>query len=244
MGTGIVACRGIQPKVNNLRGAKMEEVTLDDMLEVLGNPTRRRILEMLALEKHYPLQISKELKVSQQAVAKHLQVLERHNLVECKEESSPNGPPHKCYVTTQRFSLTVDLGPHLFNTEMQLLEEPKEARPTPEQRKLGKITKQKDVRKKLGQLAGFLREMNERIEELDHERASVVRLKEEALSEVEGILSSLYDDYYLRRLFYYVIDQDSLSLPLLSERMDMRERMVRELLDRLIADKVIEIEEV
>ena len=86
-------------------------------------------------------------------------------------------------------------------------------------------------------------EVNERVDDLDHERSRLVRVKDSALEEAEVIFSQLYDDYHLRRLFYYILDENNMSLPFLSERMDMRERMVQELLDRLIEDKVIEVEE-
>ena len=42
------------------------KTTLDGLLRVLENPTRRRIMERLARESHYPLQLSRELGVSQQ----------------------------------------------------------------------------------------------------------------------------------------------------------------------------------
>ena len=74
----------------------MPEVTLDTLLTVLGNPTRRKILEMLAMEKHYPLQLSRELDVSQQAVSKHLKVLEKYGLVECIEEEEYNAIKEAC----------------------------------------------------------------------------------------------------------------------------------------------------
>ena len=47
-------------------------VDFDEALHVLENRTRRKILEMLVREPHYPLQLSKHLDVSQQAVMKHL----------------------------------------------------------------------------------------------------------------------------------------------------------------------------
>ena len=52
-----------------------EDLELDEILSVLENPIRRRILQKLSRESNYPLQISKELNVSQQAIMKHLRVL-------------------------------------------------------------------------------------------------------------------------------------------------------------------------
>ena len=59
---------------------KMDENDLDMLLAAIGNPTRRRILRKLVKETHYPLQLSKELSVSQQSIMKHLKVLEESDL--------------------------------------------------------------------------------------------------------------------------------------------------------------------
>ena len=51
---------------------------VNELFYLLENPTRRRILELLSREGHYPLQLSKEMSVTQQAVVKHLNILEEH----------------------------------------------------------------------------------------------------------------------------------------------------------------------
>ena len=77
-------------------------VELDALLSVIENPARRRILEALVREPHYPLQLSKELGMTQQAVIKHLKVLERAGrydtaILACRDvlaahPSSPQAP--------------------------------------------------------------------------------------------------------------------------------------------------------
>ena len=100
----------------------MTDYTLDQILAILENPTRRRILQKLSRERHYPLQLSKELRVSQQAITKHLKVLEDFHLVKCRpEKSDSGGPERKCYVASYSFSLMIDCAPNLFNVEMKPL---------------------------------------------------------------------------------------------------------------------------
>ena len=53
----------------------------DEVLSVLENSTRRQILMLLVKEPHYPLQISELIDVSQQAVVKHLKILEKADFV-------------------------------------------------------------------------------------------------------------------------------------------------------------------
>ena len=74
------------------------DLELDAILSILENPIRRKILMKLARDANYPLQLSKELNVSQQAIMKHLKVLEDGNFVSSFEERSDiGGPPRKIY---------------------------------------------------------------------------------------------------------------------------------------------------
>lgn len=92
---------------------------LDSILSVIENPARRQILEALVREPHYPLQLSRELGISQQAVVKHLKVLEENGLVESyTEKSDLKGPQRRKYYPIQTFSVVVDMGPNLFSAEL------------------------------------------------------------------------------------------------------------------------------
>jgi len=95
----------------------MNHHDIDEIFTLLENRTRRRILRLLSMETHYPLQIARELGISQQGVGKHLKVLEEHGLIRSREEPSQlGGPPRKSYLPTERISIRVDLGPGYFRT--------------------------------------------------------------------------------------------------------------------------------
>ena len=95
----------------------MNRHDIDEIFTLLENPTRRRILRLLSLETHYPLQLARELGISQQAVGKHIKILEDHGLIRSFEEPSHRGgPPRRSYVPTQRITMRVDLGPGVFQT--------------------------------------------------------------------------------------------------------------------------------
>jgi len=80
------------------------------LLEVLGNETRRRILELLAVEPKYLLQLSRELNVSQQAVLKHINVLMRAGLIRSYEVKAGSlGPSRKYYELVRPISLSVNV---------------------------------------------------------------------------------------------------------------------------------------
>lgn len=80
------------------------------LLEVLGNETRRKILELLALEPKYLLQLSRELNVSQQAVLKHINVLMRAGLIRAYEVKAGSlGPSRKYYELVRPISLSINM---------------------------------------------------------------------------------------------------------------------------------------
>jgi len=81
-----------------------------DLLVVLGNETRRKILELLAREPKYLLQLSKELNVSQQAILKHINLLMRVGLIRAYEVKMGSlGPSRKYYELARPISLSINM---------------------------------------------------------------------------------------------------------------------------------------
>ena len=97
---------------------------IDDLLAMVENPTRRRILEMLADTPSYALRLSKELGISQQAVMKNLALMERNGMVTCYRESSSMGPDRTVYAPNAEFTLVVDMHGSVFS--VRLMPEPGE----------------------------------------------------------------------------------------------------------------------
>ena len=81
-------------------------VDFDEALSILENPTRRQILKRLVKEPHYPLQLSELLDVSQQAVVKHLKVLEESGFVDSERMPSERGGASDEDVQSQPVILT------------------------------------------------------------------------------------------------------------------------------------------
>src|SRR5574344_2682985 len=88
---------------------------LDVLLSMIENPTRRKILESLVKMPRYPLQLSKELGISQQAVMKNLSVLEKNGMVVSYRESSSIGPERTVYEPNSEFTLIVDMRNGMFS---------------------------------------------------------------------------------------------------------------------------------
>ena len=91
---------------------------IDMLLSMVENPTRRRILEAIVREPHYPLQLSKELGISQQAVMKNLSLMEQNGLVVSYRETSKIGPMRTLYVPNTEFTLLIDMHNCMFTTRL------------------------------------------------------------------------------------------------------------------------------
>ena len=199
---------------------------LDILLSVIENPTRRRILEALVREPHYPLQLSRELGLSQQGIMTHLRILEELDMVRSfAEESDQGGPSRRCYFPTTGFTMVVDIGPGLFNTELAV-------RPfvdAPPERELPEDGRRiLDLREELGKI-------DRELEGIREMRSQLITEKEGLLDEAGRMVDAAFPDYQSRKVVYeYVLHPDLGPKDLargLGLRDDVVERILRQLED-------------
>ena len=67
------------------------------LLDVLGNGTRRRILNLISHEPMYFNQLAKEIRTGQQAILRHVKILEDTGLIESYAKRSDLGAPDRKY---------------------------------------------------------------------------------------------------------------------------------------------------
>ncbi|MFQ6128598.1 MAG: helix-turn-helix domain-containing protein [Thermoplasmata archaeon] len=220
----------------------MVEPTLDELLKVLENPLRRRILAKIAKERHYPLQLSRELRVSQQAITKHLQILERYGLVKCEREPSTlGGPERKNYCNIRHLSLTIDVGPSLFSTEFRSLAgDARISGDFKEYKERIKVAlKENDPKIRLRKISQVAKEMDSLMEELEDKRVSLLKLKDTALSVAYSAVEEISSDYNERRVLYHLINEKDMRVDALSESLDLREESLREILSKLREEELL-----
>jgi len=227
----------------------MKRTELDKLLSVLENPIRRQILAKLSKERHYPLQLSKELNVSQQAIMKHLKVLEDNELVMVVEEKSTvGGPPRKSYFSTKRYSIRIDMGPSMFSTDLQSFNEP-EIEQEPKSYKEIKdkyetVCSEEELNKKFAELKKLVKEINMKLRDLEKQRTDLINLREGILKETHDTIRDLCMDYDERKILYSVIDHNLRTLEAISERLNLRERVVLDIVQQLAKQRIlIELEE-
>ena len=100
-------------------------VTLDpiELLDILGNENRRRILQLLSFRPFYFNEIAKRLDVGPKAVIDHLVMLERAGLIECYQEQGRR----KYFRIIRKTVLEVAVSPYSYGVRAYRFEEiPKE----------------------------------------------------------------------------------------------------------------------
>lgn len=207
-------------------------VELDELLSVIENPIRRRILEALAREPHYPLQLSKELGISQQAVMKHLRVLEQYNLVRSYQEKSDlGGPRRKQFYPALNFTIVVDVGPNLFSAELYSRETPGE------QLHQGELSERVNIEERVIELRRRVASIDERLDELHRQREELLQEKDSVLDEA-GRLTERLDNYQLRRILYEFISRPELDLQAIARELRVRDDMVIDMLNKWLNREV------
>lgn len=95
-----------------------------ELLDILGNENRRRILQLLSFRPFYFNEMAKRLDVGPKAVIDHLEMLERAGLVECYQEQGRR----KYFRIARRTILEVAVSPHSYGVRAYLSEDaPKDA---------------------------------------------------------------------------------------------------------------------
>ena len=90
-----------------------------ELLNILGNENRRRILQLLSFRQFYFNEMAKRLDVGPKAVIDHLVMLERAGLVECYQDQGRR----KYFRIARKTILEVAVSPHSYGVRAYLSED-------------------------------------------------------------------------------------------------------------------------
>ena len=192
---------------------------LDILLSMVENPTRRKILESLVKEPHYPLQLSKELGISQQAVMKNLNMLEKNGMVVSYQVSSSMGPMRTVYEPNSEFTLVIDMRNGMFSARM--IEPSEEDDEGFENVKMESLKKTRQT----------ISEIDSKIEELNKERSKLIREREKVMASAMSNLNDTECGYAHRNLMYEILNEPNRSMEQLSEDLNARPEVVKDLIN-------------
>ena len=167
---------------------------IDMILSMVSNPTRRRILEALVREPCYPLQLSREIGVSQQAIMKNLDLLEKNGMVVSYQVTSTMGPMRAMYAPTSEFTLVIDMRNRMFVAN--IIEEDEAG----EQEEIPRTENLDSAREEIAQI-------DREIDALERERSALIRKREQLISAAMSRLGGM--TYGHRDLMYQLLNRPS-----------------------------------
>ena len=214
----------------------MSQSELDAVLGTVENPIRRRIIARLSEEPNYQLQLSKELGISQQLVAKHLITMEDAGLVSTIAQDSPRGPPRKEYLLKKSFSVTIDLAPNLFRARMFSfgavpgVQENEERAHMAAQ--VGEVLRYPDGPSRIRPLTQVVAEVDKKLKEMEEERAVLLYVRSLALREAARITTTL-PSVDRRKVLRYLMREEGDGITGISASLGLQKQVVGEILEEI-----------
>lgn len=186
-----------------------------DIFDVLSNETRRRILEILAEEPAYLNQLTREIRVSQQAILKHLEYLQERGIIKSFIVRGEGGtPPKKYYEIDDSVLLLSELAKSLLDRsalrdggvasegELKL-----QVDPSSEKRKLEEIGSL-DTEQRIRALREYVCSLEDTLERISAAYYALTQLKIQALNMARRTLREKFESAEDRRMLYRAITMD------------------------------------
>ena len=191
------------------------------ILNMISNPTRRRILESLTKEPSYPLQLSKEIGVSQQAIMKNLDLLERNGMVIGHQVSSAMGPMTVVYEPTTEFTVVIDMRRSMFSADV-----------TDES---GSEEDVIPITETIDELRSEISRIDKEVEELERQRSALIRKRQNMIS---WAMSQLDDEGFTslhKNLMYQMLNNPDVPESDIIRKMSQRTDIERSLHEIAVA---------
>jgi len=212
------------------------------MLGTVENPIRRKIIARLSQKPNYQLQLSKELDISQQLVAKHLGSMEDAGLVSTVFEDSPRGPQRKEYLLRKSFSITIDLAPTLFRARMFSFA----AVPGVDPDEQGQLTAKAnealmfpEEASRVKPLAQVIQAVDRKLNEMEEQRAVLLYLRGLALRETARVTNSL-GAADRKQVLKYIMKEQREGMDDISSSLGLQQRVVGSILEEIEKDLAAE----
>ncbi|MFA7063423.1 MAG: helix-turn-helix domain-containing protein [Methanomethylophilus sp.] len=204
---------------------------LDSLLSIIENPTRRKILQAVVREPHYPLQLSKELGISQQAVVKNLNLMEKEGLLVSYRRSSDRGPERIFYKPSSEFTIIIDMRDNMFEMNM-IPATPKTGKPP--ERALSAETRT-DEEKQLDEVRAKIAGIDRQVAEFDRRRSDMIRERNELINQFLDDTDLSNVDYAHRNLLYEMLDRPNWNASEISQDLGFNENTVTQMIDDILA---------
>jgi len=224
---------------------KMKKGTPTDfekVVEVLGNPVRRRLIEKLSEAPDYTLRLSNELNIHQQLAAKHMKVLRNAELVDVIRQKSKKGADKNVFSLNKFYSLQIDFSPNLYNQRLISFNNPSlwTTADNYMDRLEDKVTDLGDEESgidKINPLGNIVQSIDDELESLEKRRARLLYIRNLAMNASVQALDEL--DRKKRQVMHFILNQGSTTVNAISHHMHLREETIRDLVSDLENEDIV-----
>jgi len=206
---------------------------IGELLDLLGNNTRRRILEALTNEPKYFIQLSKEIGISQQAVLKHLLQLEKFGLIESyRAKSNLAAPDRKYFKLNKSVFLSVGITGNSMEIRMESIQNRKED--ISYEINTNKKQPDKEMTNIIINTKSKIDNISIKIKELEDEKIILLQEKQKILEKAHQIIRESLEEDLARRIFYSHLNSGGiLDIEELSEVLNTREKELKDIIKKL-----------
>ncbi len=225
--------------------SKMRKGTTTDfenVVAVLGNSVRRRLIKKLSEGPDYTLRLSNELNIHQQLAAKHMKVLRNAELVDVYRQKSQKGADKNMFSLNKFYSVQIDFSPNLYNQRLISFNNP--SLWTTADNYMDRLEDQvsdlseEDVDiNNITPLGNIVQNVDDELESLEKRRARLLYIRNLAMNASVKALEEL--DRKKRQVMHFILNQGSTTIDAISSHMQLRETIIRDLLSELENESII-----
>jgi predicted transcriptional regulator len=166
-------------------------ISLDSLLEILGNPTRRLILSKLAKVPHSAPELARSLGISRQAVHSQLDLLNNYDLIENIDPPDTRGGRYRI---KSNLSMRVDITPDYYNIiyKSSAIDKNDDALEIKDKNLPEKYSNINEVDEKIKFLGQELKKLERHLSDLEEKRVDYLNQKECLILEIKNIMNEQY----------------------------------------------------
>lgn len=172
--------------------------TTEEIFDILGNHTRRMILEMLATSPCYTTEIAERLEIGQKAINEHLRIMQDLGLIDLFILKQKRGSPRKYFKIKDNIRMELFVAPRVFDASFKTEEINMESifERYPEYKSFYEEIKFDSEIRIIGRLKENLDYLKNELVEIDNAKAFIER----SISEVKETILGTIEDLNLREI--------------------------------------------
>ncbi len=222
--------------MRNVAGKDFEKV-----VDVIGNPIRRRIIQKLSEGPDYTLRLSNELNIHQQLASKHLKVIRNAELVDVVRQPSDKGADKNMFSLNKFYSLQIDFSPNLYNQRLISFNNPHlwinaDNYMDKLEDQVMELTDESGV-DTINPLSHIVQSVDDELESLEKRRARLLYIRNLAMNASVQALEEL--GRKKRQIIHFVLNQGSATIESISRHMQLREQTIKDLVDDLEHEDIL-----